>query len=95
VRWSGHASIGRTAFTIVQEAAQQHPAHHAQHDVGVPRKPLGGTDLLDDPIPDEQTSIEEFAAFVAHRDHDIGVPLGKRWHSQILFTRSKSDLQAT
>jgi hypothetical protein len=58
----------------VHEAGQQDLARHVQHDVSFPRKLLRGTDLLDDPIPDEQTGIGELAAPIVHRDQDIRVP---------------------
>jgi hypothetical protein len=58
----------------VHEAGQQDLARHVQHYVGVLRKLPGGTDLLDYPIPDEQTGIGELAAPIVHRDQDIGVP---------------------
>jgi hypothetical protein len=62
----------------IHEAGQQDLARHVQHDVGVTRKLLGGADLLDNPISDEQTGIVEFATPIVHRDQDIGVPRQQR-----------------
>jgi hypothetical protein len=72
-RWERTGQRLVKVMVSIHEAGQQDLARHVQHDVGFLRKLLRGTDLLDDPISDEQSGIGELTALIVHRDQDIGV----------------------